>query len=566
MVTFNPNSICKQTRPYYYEYLCSGAREHIPTGILAHISRCHLCQAEVNRLKIELAKGEERAGQSSRLINSMAVANLRYHFAYRGRTVTCNTIRPFLPGLASGALDVGVPTPITVHLDKCQRCADDLEAIRQLNLTHQQLCRLGELFAEEASFDRNDCERARHNIASVTATVFDGVSAETLRHLSMCPDCRKLLYEARKVRRERLSGDEERSHIPYKAVAATDVFDYVVPYGIDPANDQYAMFRKSLTSHLANCPECLNKMQRLHRTVYGILEREESGIATCFRISDSAADSAGSGSGDVYEGWPIEVEVVDKSGKTATVEEQVSGSAEPAVLLGPEQRRAALRVRPFIKPAAVAAAVVLAAILFLNRPAAKAVGLEQLYKAFEHVKNVYFATFVPERPEPKQEVWVSETLNIKMIKADTGWSLLDLVNKSRKTRDLDTGSVATVALGDDVIAEVKEGFDVRRALLPFADIFAVPRDAVWQRTAEENVETVIAGTEIYDLIWAERQHSGRIAYTRWRCYIDIRTKLPKRTELWEKYPGQEDYQLMSFKIVTYPAAAEIQDVVNRAGF
>ena len=54
-------------------------------------------------------------------------------------------------------------------------------------------------------------------------------------------------------------------------------------------------------------------MQELHGTLYSILERQESGIVTHFKVVDeSARPFIASSPDNVYEDWPIEVEVLDK--------------------------------------------------------------------------------------------------------------------------------------------------------------------------------------------------------------------------------------------------------------
>ncbi|MHC5060827.1 MAG: hypothetical protein ACYTFK_07070, partial [Planctomycetota bacterium] len=194
MVAPENNSICEQARAFYYDYLCGTGQEADLPEIFAHISGCSFCKAEVDRLKVELSKAEGDA--------SIAITNLKLHFAYIGAMVNCETVRPFLPGLADPALQIGVPTPITVHLDKCQRCSEDLERIQQLKLTHKQLCRLGQLFAEK-------------------------------------------------------SGAGERQ----------------------------------------------SKILDLPSSVYGILQRAESGITTCFKVDDTTRDSIVSSPGDIYRDW-----------------------------------------------------------------------------------------------------------------------------------------------------------------------------------------------------------------------------------------------------------------------
>jgi hypothetical protein len=45
---------------------------------------------------------------------------------------------------------IRIPTPITVHLDHCPECADDLKALRNLGLTAEQLERLERLYGCES--------------------------------------------------------------------------------------------------------------------------------------------------------------------------------------------------------------------------------------------------------------------------------------------------------------------------------------------------------------------------------------------------------------------------------
>ncbi len=570
MINIYPKPICKQAQAYYYAYLHSQPQEHISTEIFAHIDKCHFCRAGVNRLKIILAESEKHTVESTGQTNSTITTNLRLHFAYTGVSVTCGTVRPFLPSLADPTLEIGVPTPITVHLEKCQQCANDLETIRQLNLTHKQLHRLGQLFAEEFAVDAQTCAKAQNAIDSAGAIDFKGISTETLQHLSLCPDCRKRLYNERKTISKNLPQNIKQSPIPCDAICAADIFDYVVPYGINPDRDRYAMFRKSLTSHLINCPICLDKMQKLHDAVYSILERQESGIVTCFKLGNSARDSIVSNPDEAYEGQPIEVQVFDKSNESDTIE---SGSPGPKLVeaptegLKPKQRLSIISIRPFIKPAAVAAVLILTGILlFINSPVTKAAYLGHIYEALKQIKNVYLTTFVPEKATPAQQIWISQELNIKMFKTEKQCVLWDIKGKSKKSKDVNTGAIKIEELNNDALAKVGETMNVPWGLLPFSNISAVPKGAKWQKVTDENIDTNIANTKVYDLVWTDKGLNGSIIHRRWRGYIGIKTKLPKRIEWWEKLAEDEEYELTTVINVDYPSTSEIQDAIEDAGF
>jgi len=297
--------------------------------------------------------------------------------------------------------------------------------------------------------------------------------------------------------------------------------------------------------------------------VYGILERKESGIVTCFKVDESARDSIVGSPDDLYEDWPIEVQVFDKSSETETIE---AGGSGAAVSRKPKRRLSTLNVRPFIKPAAVAAAVLLVAILLLKGPVAKAVDLGRIYEALERIKNVCLTAFVPEKAKPTQEVWISQALNIKMFKTEKECVLWDLKGKSKKSRDLNTGSITMAELDSSILVEVEETMKAPWGLLPFDDISRVSEDAKWQKVADENIETTIPDTEVYDLVWIEKTLGGSIVHRKWRGYIEIETTLPKRIEWWEKLAKDEEYELTTVINVTYPATVEIRAVIIDAGF
>ncbi len=560
MIAFDPNSTCEQAKAHYYEYLFGDAKKCVSTHMLGHIDRCSSCQAEVRRLKVILAEGEEQNVEGATQTTKAITTYLRFHFVYLRAFVDCKTLKLFLPSLAIPALEVSVPTPITVHLDNCQKCTSDLKAIRRLKLTSKQLGRLGQLFAEEPGIDDHICSEAQNAIASVGAMVFEGASAEILRHLCVCPECRKLLHEDRESRIEKLPQNSEQSPLPCDAVSPADIFDYVVPYGIEPDHDPNVMFRKSLTSHLINCPRCLDKMQKLHKTVYSILERHESGIVTCYNIRESGRESTVSSPDGLYEDWPIEVQVFDNSAETETVETTKAGAAgDIAVSSGPEPKRKLKVLRPFIKLAAAAAAVIL--IAFLLNTSARAVNLDQISKALEKVKNVYFATSdTTEDAVPTQEIWISQALNFKLYKTGAEYFLWDIKAKSKIKRDLNTGSITTTPLDTNVSLNVKE---IIRSLLPLNNMYEVPKGAEWLQVDEKDIVNPIAGTQVYDLILTDKHLLG--AVRKWRGYIDIETKRPKRIEWWIKL-GQEQEYCESVTEISYPTTDDIKDVIEKAGF
>ena len=231
-----------------------------------------------------------------------------------------------------------------------------------------------------------------------------------------------------------------------------------------------------------------------------------------------------------------------------------------------KQRVPALNLKKYIKPAAVAAAVILVALLLVNAPVAKAVDLGQIYKALVQIKNVYLSAFDIEKAKPTQEIWVSQALNIKVFKTERKCVMWDLRNKTRKSKDLNTGSITVVELDDKGVKKMAETMKAPWGLLPFDDISKVPPDAKWQQVADEDLETTIPDTEVYDLVWAEERLGGSTVHNKWRGYIDIRTKLPKRIERWWRQAKKTEYELLTVTRIACLTTVEVTAAIEDAGF
>ena len=387
--------------------------------------------------------------------------------------------------------------------------------------------------------------------------VFRETNAEVLKHLCTCPDCRKLLYQHREtIRTELLHNKVAQKELPCEAVPATDIFDYCFPYGIDPANDQYAKFRESLTSDLRSCPTCLAKMQQLHNTVYSIAERPDSGVVTCYEIDSPAEKLEISDLDDLYADWPIKVQVLDKSKSTPVA------SAEPVVF--PQrlkQRVSALNLKQFIRPVAAAAAVILIAFaLFFSTPAAKAVDLSQIYEALEKIRNVCISRFVPNKAEPIQERWVSRTFACRLTRNNKRFVLWDFANSVKKIKPLDGSTIQIDSLSGDIVAKGKKSLEGSFGLMPFSDITNIPKDAQWNRVDSKKLTTTIPGTEVYDLTWTKKVPNTEL--WKWRVFIDITSNLPKKTEWYKKAAIENQYTLESVTVVEYPSDSKIEAVIQ----
>lgn len=562
MIAPNVSSSCQNARLYYYDFLFNRSHGLVPESIADHIRHCPCCQEQLGRLEDVLSQGGDYAQSEREQAGTAVTTMLRLHFAYLGEPVTCRTVRPFLPSLLDPAFRILVPTPITAHLESCRQCADDLETIQGLRLSRRQLCRLSQLFAAKPVDDNVSCSQARTAIPAVVSLVLGEASEETLRHLCTCPDCRQRLYQFREaVRRNCLRRKGGKSASLCDAVSATDIFDYVVPYGIDPAEGECAESSTSLTSHLRTCSTCLGEMQQLHCILYGIAERAESEVITIFRVGEPVRAQARYATSDFYAGFPITVEITSR----ANTSRAVRSAYMSGFLAALKRRMSAVNLTLLAKTGlATAAFILIAAALLFNIPAAGAVTVEQIYKALEKVKNVHISKFVPGQMEPVEERWVSRALNTYLIKAGGKLYLYELRNGIRKERGVRDNSLTTQALSADDIARVRNQIMGTLGLLPFEAISEIPSDARWSLATAEAPEARPKDFEVYDLTWIERHYGGTYTFRRCRVLVDAGTSLPHRVETYRKSAMDSDYSLANVIEVEYPHSSEMEAVVENA--
>ncbi len=554
MVTFNFSPLCKEAGLYYYDFLYKKGQEPIPESVISHIERCQHCQEQLSRLTHVLSAAEGEQGQ----INSDIAIILKLHLAYIDKPVTCETIKPFLPSLLDSTVEIGIPTPITAHLDNCQKCSEDLEVIRKLNLNRKQLRRLSQLLADKPAESNVSCTEAQNAIPSLVSIVLSEVDSEVLKHLCVCPDCRGLLYQRREmvIRGLYKAGSAEKE-FPCKKVSIRDFFDYVVPYGLDHDHNQHAEFRESFMSHLRTCPACLVKMQELHEAISEICERADSDVVTVYRVDETAKARIIEPPGAPYAGFPIEVEVRKQ-------EEAVMGaeSLSPTVSFGTalKQKKSRVSLKPLVKTALAAAAVIaIAAGLLFNTPTAKAVTLGRIYQAFEKIKNIHTTSFTPASKEPTQEFWISKTLNVYATKTAKKSVLWDIANKIKKTKQLG-GTIDTAGLTDDTVANIEEKMYGVSEIMPFNSVSDVPQDAGWSRVDDKSIDAA-NGIEVYDLTWSQRAYDGSVVFRKWRVFADSETNLPRKVEWYRMSVAGGEYVLSSTMEIEYVSENEIRKVV-----
>jgi hypothetical protein len=240
------------------------------------------------------------------------------------------------------------------------------------------------MFSEIPYESQTSCLEADECINNSDSILLTDASEEVLKHVSVCPDCKERCFDMRELYLKSLTDKKNTEEFPCEAVEAPDLFDICFPYGIEAKTNQNERFESSFAHHVINCKVCLNKMQDMHKTINEIIEREESGIITCYNVTDESEDVIKETytAETAYNDWPIKVEVIEGL-EPVVLEQQTTADLKPPTLyMGKVARK---RILPILKYASVAAAILIFAAIFINTPTAKAVNLADISK-YENIQ------------------------------------------------------------------------------------------------------------------------------------------------------------------------------------
>ena len=539
---------CELAKEYYYDMLDPDTVDQVPENIQDHIANCLHCVRRLAQLHQLLSDSAHCNHKEPTIIRQIST-QLARHFPLHEAQVDCKMVKEFLPLCVDPGLGIKIPTIVTLHLDQCRQCNQDFETLRSLKLNSKQLATLAEFFSQGSFQNSFECSGVSKSIKAVAELRFGQVTADTLKHICLCKSCQNSLYNARLTMSEKVGGTEQPASFPCKTVGASDLFVYCLPYGLDPANDEHAKFRESLTSHLRKCVNCLEKMRHLHNTLYAIAERGKSGVVTCYELDSPAKKTRSFDVDESYADRPIKVQVLNKSRPV------------PDIIPFPQrlkQKLLTINMKQFIKLGAVAALILIAVALFFNAPVAKAVYLGQIYEAISEITNVCISSFVHGNTRPIQEVWVSRTFGFRLLRDSKSFVLWDYTNAIRKDKLFDNGTVQTRALSAEDVAKGKKALKSSFGLVPFSNITDIPKNSQWIRVVDDDVEAIVPGTEVYDLSWPEK---GRW-FRKWRFFIEPTTNLIKRVECYQKAVFEHEYKLNSVLLVEYPSGSAIEAIIR----
>lgn len=536
----NDRDLCRQAEEHYYEILCRDG-VGIPEAVTHHIASCPSCQEQIRRLRDTLAQTVEGADSPGSPSDGTPLDVLSRQFEFLDETVTCSHAKPFLPSLLPSSSAIRIPTPISVHVENCPECTKDMAAIEEMELSEDQLRRLGEFYAQPPLDPPSHEERATAAAMALAAFSFAGATPDALDHACRCPTCRSLVCHQRKRAAADLGGGQGRRRVLLcDEISTAELFDYVLPFGLTAADVNRADGRRdAVATHLRTCRPCLERVQSLHRTIHGIAERADSHVRTLYRCQtdEELARNASQASPHRY---PVHVQI---------------HRPEPTDSGLRRKPRVRLRKRPLLQGTTLAAAVVLVGSLFLLRSStATGKNVGDLHRALRQQPNVRIAYLNSGDLQPNCEMWVSRDLNRIVRKTGEEWVEYNLDNRWMigVGKGLEPG--VPFPLSRKHAAQCAKYLEE-----PLGDIFSSvrPGDDLVQVDSVAS-DRPGASLAVYELTRESRTANGNRMWNRWRAFIDSALDLPVRIESWSRQSENLPWELDTTVCLSYPATAEVK--------
>jgi len=549
MVAFGPSMCCRDAEPYYYDYLC-GLDADIPQPVADHIRRCADCGTQIRQLEAAIAESEAQDHWAQG--DGDVLGALSLHFAHIGEDITCATAKSFLPLLLVPSLKIRIPTPVTVHVDHCHECSEDLEALGELELRPGQLARLSRLYAAISDSDSHMCRQVRAKTWAFACASFEGIDAEILDHMCVCPRCRRRVYRRREtILAGRQPGDTILGVGLCSGISMADLFEWVVPYGrTGDGPEQATAEDEAMPSHLRTCPECIERMQVLHRTIYGIAERVDSGVATVYTTGAGVEASAG-GAESLYCGYPIHVAVAQRDPKPAVT--RFGPIARIRAALG--RAAANPQFRPAMRAAVIATAMVpLAILLLISIRPASGISVQQLSDTIKSIDNLHIMQYDGRGSRPVQESWIALGSGLVVLRDARSDTLYDVKRREKVIRHPGGGRIERAALTQDELGGLETLVNSVLGLV----LDGVPSDRGLQPLAPDAAESIRQGSVVYELAWDGDSSNDLVVHFRLQVSLDPMTGLPDKTELSRRTPDDEQWQPMGTREFKYPTRQEME--------
>lgn len=160
------NITCTQAQPCYFDYL-TGQYNPASDREFEHIKCCLQCQNEIKRLKQEID------GKSDSSCSRQDILAMHHH--YLSAWIDCDVVKPFLASQVHPQLSITTQTPVTVHINQCESCQNDLQNLLSMELSGLQLVEAAQILSGQPCNPEHIDEQAASVIGSIRSRKASGI-------------------------------------------------------------------------------------------------------------------------------------------------------------------------------------------------------------------------------------------------------------------------------------------------------------------------------------------------------------------------------------------------------
>ena len=154
------NNKCQNAEPFFYEFF-NGSSLTIPDEVVEHIENCSSCLSSIASMKDVFEQSNDALPSNSR--HAILASELGRHYSFLDKPVTCSSVKPFMAGFSDPTMQITVPTPITVHVQHCEKCREDINTIKSFHYHSEALAVIGDFLSGKHSDGTNNVSKGALN-------------------------------------------------------------------------------------------------------------------------------------------------------------------------------------------------------------------------------------------------------------------------------------------------------------------------------------------------------------------------------------------------------------------
>jgi hypothetical protein len=134
--------------------------------------------------------------------------------------------------------------------------------------------------------------------------------------------------------------------------------------------------------------------------------------------------------------------------------------------------------------------------------------------------------------------------------------LRDISTRTKKTKDLGTGTAEQTTLSGDALADITDKIQGSLDIMPFRTPSDIPAGWKWSEITDSSLVSKNSNIKVYELSWPQVISNGSTTTRSRRIFVDVSTNLPQKIQNFKQDAFDPEPVLETFTIIEYPGNEE----------